>query len=75
MSFSIKPCLLAITAVAGILSACVNENKSLGESLIPNSQKYTIYTASFPIEEMSQQMADSLSAYSMYRFTVGAVRD
>lgn len=66
---------MAIAAAAGIFSSCVNEDKSLGESLIPDARQYDIYTASFPIEDMRQEMADSLSAYSMYRFTVGAVRD
>ena len=66
----------AAAAVAGILiNSCINVDKSLGESMIPDSQLYDIYTAEFPIDDIRQEMVDSLSGYSLYKFTVGAVRD
>ena len=61
---------------AGVLcSSCINKDQSLGESMIPDNQMYNIYTAEFPIEDIEQEMADSLSRYSMYKFTFGAVKD
>ncbi len=65
------------TVCSVILSAasCVNVNKTVGESFIPDSQKYNIYTATFDITDIEQAMADSLSGYSMYKFTFGALRD
>ncbi len=56
-------------------ASCVNVNKSVGESFIPDNQKYNIYTAEFDITDIRQEMADSLSGYSMYKFTFGALRD
>lgn len=68
--------LLSLGAAAGLMcGSCVNMNKSLGESMIPDSQMYDIYTAEFPIEDIEQEMADSLSSFSMYKFTFGAIRD
>ena len=68
--------LLSLGAAAGLMcGSCVNVNKSLGESMIPDSQMYDIYTAEFPIEDIEQEMADSLSSFSMYKFTFGAIRD
>lgn len=63
-------------ALAGILcSSCINVDKTLGESMIPDNQLYDIYTAEFPIEDIEQDMADSLSGYNMYKFTFGAIQD
>lgn len=76
MKFHSRYALAAISAMAGIMcSSCINVDKTLGESMIPDSQMYDIYTAEFPIEDMDQEMADSLSGYSMYKFTFGALRD
>lgn len=74
ISLTSRAGLLAVAA--GVLcSACINENKSLGESMIPDNQLYDIYTTEFPIEDIEQDTADSLSGYSMYKFTFGALRD
>ena len=68
--------LAAGLIAAGIAcSSCINVDKTLGESMIPDSQMYDIYSAEFPIEDIDQEMADSLSGYSMYKFTFGALRD
>lgn len=65
-----------VAAVAGLAAAsCVNINTSLGESFIADNQLYDLYTVEFPIEDIRMEMADSLSSYSLYKFTVGAVRD
>ncbi|MDD6252636.1 MAG: hypothetical protein ACI3ZO_06940 [Candidatus Cryptobacteroides sp.] len=75
MNFSFRFGLTAAAAAGIIISSCVNVDKSLGESFIPDNQLYDLYTAEFPIEDIRQEMADSLSAYSLYKFTLGAVRD
>ncbi len=75
-SLSIRYGVAAMAFAAGVLcSSCINKNQSLGESMIPDNQMYNIYTAEFPIEDIEQEMADSLSRYSMYKFTFGAVKD
>lgn len=63
------------TSVGITVSSCINVDKTLGEDLIPDNQLYNIYSVTFPIDDIRQEMADSLSAYSMYKFTFGAVRD
>ncbi|MGN1233253.1 MAG: hypothetical protein ACI4UJ_07390 [Candidatus Cryptobacteroides sp.] len=74
MSFSFRNGFIAaVTAL--IASSCVNINTSLGESFIADNQLYDLYTAEFPIEDIRMEMADSLSSYSLYKFTIGAVRD
>ena len=71
----------SVTTVAAVCagmicsSSCVNVDNSIGESMIPDNQLYNIYTAEFPIEDIRQEMADSLSGYSMYKFTFGALQD
>ena len=73
---SLRYGVAAMMLAAGALCiSCINKNQSLGESLIPDNQMYNIYTAEFPIEDIEQEMADSLSSYSMYKFTFGAVKD
>lgn len=76
MTLSFRAGLAAVAISGGLLcGSCINVDKSLGESLIPDNQLYDIYTASFPITDIEQETADSLSGYSMYKFTFGAVRD
>ena len=71
----------SVTTVAAVCagmicsSSCVNVDNSIGESMIPDNQLYNIYMAEFPIEDIRQEMADSLSGYSMYKFTFGALQD
>ncbi|MBQ2006944.1 MAG: DUF4270 family protein, partial [Bacteroidales bacterium] len=47
----------------------------MGSNLIPLGQTYTFHTVDIPIDEVYSEMADSLSAYSQKRITVGAVHD
>ena len=76
MKLSFRAGAAALMLSAGILcGSCINVNKTLGESLIPDNQLYDIYTAEFPIEDIEQDMPDSLSGYNMYKFTFGALRD
>lgn len=76
MKFSARAGAAALAVSAGILcGSCVNVDKTLGESMIPDNQLYDIYTAEFPIDDIEQDMPDSLSGYNMYKFTFGAVRD
>ena len=68
------------TLATGVLLAlavnsCVTVDKSLGEDYIATNQQYDVYTASFPIEDLRMEQADSLSSYSLYRFSFGSIRD
>ena len=64
----------SILAAAG-LTSCLNVDHRLGESYLATDQKYDIYTTEFALEDIEMVSPDSLSGYSIYRFTVGAVRD
>lgn len=74
MSFSLKH-VFAAAATGLVAASCVNINNSLGESFIADNQLFDLYTVEFPIEDIRMEMADSLSSYSLYKFTIGAVRD
>ena len=67
----------AIFVGAALLSclSCIETSTKLGENLLPDSDKYDVFAASMPIEEIEMRMTDSLSAYSNSRITIGAVRD
>ena len=67
----------AIFVGAALLSclSCIETSTQLGENLLPDSDKYDVFAASMPIEEIEMRMTDSLSAYSNSRITIGAVRD
>ena len=55
MKLSFRAGAAALMLSAGILcGSCINVNKTLGESLIPDNQLYDIYTAEFPIEDIEQ---------------------
>lgn len=66
--------LSCLAAIVGLCS-CVSVNEELGQSYIATNQQYDIYTTTFPIDDIRMEQPDSLSAYSLYRFTIGAVRD
>ncbi|MCR5004014.1 MAG: hypothetical protein K5984_06565 [Bacteroidales bacterium] len=55
--------------------SCVDVNSEMGQNLLPTNQQYDIYTTEFYIDDMELRMADSLSAYSSTRMTLGAIRD
>ena len=58
----------------GIVS-CVNIDERLGGDLVATNQKYDIYTAEIPIEEIQMRTVDSLVAFSSKRITFGSIRD
>ncbi len=67
---------IAGIALAILCSAsCITVNSKLGEDYIAMDHQYDIYTAEFDIEDIRMEYADSLSGYSLYRFTVGSLRD
>ena len=65
----------AIVAAGFCCLSCVEVNTGLGSNLIPLGQTYTFHTVDIPIDEVYSEMADSLSAYSQKRITVGAMHD
>lgn len=68
--------LLGSFAAAIVLAAsCINVDERLAEDFIPDNQNYTFHTAVIDIDDMSMEMADSLSGYSLYRIAFGAIRD
>lgn len=70
-----KSHFLAIVAAGFCCLSCVEVNTGLGSNLIPIGQTYTFHTVEIPISEIYNKMADSLSAYSKTRITVGSVHD
>ena len=74
MKFRFSGILAALIAAAG-LSSCVGIDRQLGESYLATDQKYDIYTTEFALDDIEMQCPDSLSGYSVYRFSVGAIRD
>lgn len=56
-------------------SSCVKLDTSIGSNLVPLSQLYDVYSVEFPLTDIQMKMLDSLSGYSTYRMTIGAVRD
>lgn len=75
MNFRMKKSFLALAATACCCLSCIEINYGIGSDLMPQNQIYTIHTITIPIEDISMEMADSLSGYSSKRITVGAVRD
>ena len=66
---------LAALLAAACLTSCFGIDNQLGDSYIATNQKYDIYTAEFDLEDIEMACPDSLSGFSLYRFTVGAIRD
>ena len=66
-------CIAAMMAL-GIVS-CVNIDERLGGDLVATNQKYDIYTAEIPLEEIQMRTVDSLVAFSSKRITFGSIRD
>ena len=60
-------CIAAMMAL-GIVS-CVNIDERLGGDLVATNQKYDIYTAEIPLEEIQMRTVDSLVAFSSKRIT------
>lgn len=66
---------VAALLAAACLTSCFGIDNQLGEDYIATNQKYDIYTAEFNLDDIEMACPDSLSGFSMYRFTVGAIRD
>ena len=75
MNFKMTKRILAWGAALLCCISCIETNTTLGGNLVPAAETYTFYTAEFPIEDISMQMADDLSGYSETRITIGAIRD
>ena len=56
-------------------SACVKVDYTLGNDIIPESEKFITRTFSVPIDSIWLKSLDSLSGYSTQRMTVGAIKD
>ena len=69
----LKHSILLLVALGCI--SCVKIDHSVGSTLIPINQQYDIYTVEFPLEDIREEMVDSLSGYSSTRMTIGAVKD
>ena len=67
--------LLAPALVISALPSCITRDNTLGSNLVPLSHLYDVYTMEFPLTDIQMKMLDSLSGYSNYRMTIGAVRD
>ena len=79
MNFKLFGRVCRIAAIGAILfgsASCVTVDESLGENFIPTEHQWDVFApAAENLEEISMQMADSLTAYSSSRFTFGAVND
>ena len=69
-----------IIAVCGAmllsLASCIKVNEELGQNFIPTDQKWDVFIPeAVDLQDVTIQMADSLSAYSNTRFTFGSVKD
>ena len=64
-------------ALSGIifLNSCINKDENLGRDYLADNQKYDIYSAEFDIEDIELSYPDSLSAYSLYKLSFGAIKD
>ena len=72
MKFRWIPVLAAaVVACAG----CVSKNNELGGSMIPVSHSYKVVSPDPVHIPVKMKVADSLSAYSSTRITIGSIRD
>ena len=69
MNFRMKKSFLALAATVCCCLSCIEINYGIGADLMPQNQIYTIHTSTIPIEDISMEMADSLSGYSTKRIT------
>lgn len=66
---------MAFGAILLSTASCVDINEELGENFIPTDQLWDVFIDSEPLEDIILKTADSLSAYSSTRITVGAIND
>ncbi len=67
--------LLTIMVTGGLAVSCVYVDENLGANFVPANQIYEVHMAEFPLSDVKMGFADSLSAYSDSRITIGALRD
>jgi len=67
--------IFSASIAAALCMSCVSVNNRLGEDYIATNQKFDIYTCDIDIDDIEMRQADSLSGYSLYRFTFGSIRD
>lgn len=65
----------AIIAALFSCAACVDVDYTLGSNLLPAEQDYDTYVIECPVEDITLQMADSLSGYSQRDLVIGGIRD
>ncbi len=66
---------IILSAVTLCCAGCVSQDNTLGESLIPVNHIYRVVSPD-PVEiPVRMEVADSLSAYSSTRITIGAIRN
>ena len=66
---------MSLIAAMFCLPSCINIDNNLGRNYLENGQKYDIHSEQFDVDDIELLSPDSLSAYSTYKFTFGAVRD
>ncbi|MGN0202184.1 MAG: hypothetical protein ACI399_04690 [Candidatus Cryptobacteroides sp.] len=69
-----KKICIAAALILGMVS-CVTVDERLGGDLLATNQKYDIYTAELPLEDIRMFPVDSLVAFSSKRITFGSIRD
>lgn len=58
-----------------LAASCVYINEELGKEYIPTRHQYDVYVKEFELKDIKMKPADSLSAYSSSRITIGSVMD
>ena len=71
MNFKLSALAAAVICCAG----CINESTELGGNLIPINHKYKVVSPAAVTIPVEMKQADSLSAYSSTRITVGSIRN
>jgi len=69
------PIPVLAAAMAACCVSCVDIDYSLGESLVPGDQMFSVHTADLNVDEFALQSPDSLTGYSSRRITIGSIRD
>ena len=67
--------ILGLGAAVVLGASCVEVDKSLGESLLPDAQAFKFHNFTVELDDIRMQKADSLSEFSVYRIAFGATND
>lgn len=73
----IRHFIISLTGCTMILgaSSCVKTDFTLGNNMVPDSDKFNTAIISFPIEEIQMRRIDKLSGYSNIRVSIGSIVD